>query len=153
MDSSLPVFLVRSITDVVQREEQVSQFTASLMGTFGFLSLFLAALGIYGVLSQTVTQRTREIGLRLALGAKPGETVRWFVGNGMKMVLLGVTIGVVSAFALTRFVSSMLYGIQPTDTIAMSSAVGVLLVVALVASYLPTRRALRVDPMLTLRGD
>ncbi len=153
MDSNLPVFLVRSMTDVVQREEQVSQFTASLMGTFGFLSLFLAALGIYGVLSQTVTQRTREIGLRLALGAKPGETVRWFVGNGMKMVLLGVTIGVVSAFALTRFVSSMLYGIQPTDTIAMSSAVGVLLVVALVASYLPTRRALRVDPMLTLRGD
>ncbi len=110
-------------------------------------------VSIYGVLSQTVTQRTREIGLRLALGAKPGETFRWFVGNGMKMVLLGVTIGVVSAFGLTRFVSSMLYGIQPTDTIAMSSAVGVLLVVALVASYLPTRRALRVDPMLTLRGD
>ena len=135
------------------QEEQLSQFTASLMGTFGFLSLFLAALGIYGVLSQTVTQRTREIGLRLALGARPGETVRWFVGNGMKMVLLGVTIGVASAFGLTRFVSSMLYGIQPTDTIAMSSAVGVLLVVALVASYLPTRRALRVDPMLTLRAE
>ena len=153
MDSNLPVFQVQSMTEAVQQEERLSQFTASLMGTFGFLSLFLAALGIYGVLSQTVTQQTREIGLRLALGATPGETVRWFLGNGMKMVLLGVTIGIASAFGLTRFVSSMLYGIQPTDTIAMSSAVGVVLVVALLASYLPTRRALRVDPMLTLRAE
>ena len=153
LDANLPVFQVRSMTEVVQREEQLSQFTASLMGTFGFLSLFLAALGIYGVLSQTVTQRTREIGLRVALGARPGETVRWFVGQGMRMVLLGVTIGIATAFGLTRFVSSMLFGIQPTDTIAMSSAVAVLLVVALVASYLPTRRALRVDPMLALRTE
>ncbi|MCZ6918696.1 MAG: ABC transporter permease [Gemmatimonadetes bacterium] len=153
MDSNLPVFFVRSMTEVVQREEQLSQFTASLMGTFGLLSLFLAALGIYGVLSQTVTQRTREIGLRIALGARPGETVRWFVGRGMRLVGLGVTIGIVSAFGLTRFVSSMLFGVQPTDTIAMSSAVGMLLVVALIASYLPTRRALRVDPMMTLRAD
>ncbi len=111
LDANLPVFRVLSMRELVGQEEQLSQFTASLMGTFGFLSLFLAALGIYGVLSQTVTQRTREIGLRLALGARPGETVRWFVGNGMKMVLLGVTIGVASAFGLTRFVSSMLYGI------------------------------------------
>ncbi len=139
--------------EVVRREEQLSQFTASLMGTFGFLSLFLAALGIYGVLSQTVTQRAREIGLRLALGAKPSETVRWFVGQGMKLVLLGVTIGVASAFGLTRFVSSLLFGVQPTDMITMSSAVAILLLVAVLASYLPTRRALRVDPMLTLRGD
>ncbi len=139
--------------EVVRREEQLSQFTASLMGTFGFLSLFLAALGIYGVLSQTVTQRAREIGLRLALGAKPSETVRWFVGQGMKLVLLGVTIGVASAFGLTRFVSSLLFGVQPTDMITMSSAVAILLLVAVLASYLPTRRALQVDPMLTLRGD
>jgi predicted permease len=150
LDRDLPVFQVRTMKEVVRQEEQLSQFTASLMGTFGFLSLFLAALGIYGVLSQTVTLRAREIGLRLALGAKPGETVRWFVGQG---VLLGVTIGIASAFGLTRFVSSLLFGVHPTDMITMSSAVGVLLVVALFASYLPTRRALRVDPMLTLRGE
>ena len=153
LDKDLPVFQVRSMEEVVQREEQLSQFTASLMGTFGFLSLFLAALGIYGVLSQTVTQRAREIGLRLALGAKPSETVRWFVGQGMKLVLLGVTIGVASAFGLTRFVGSLLFGVQPTDMITMSGSVAVLLLVAVIASYLPTRRALRVDPMLTLRGE
>ena len=153
LDANLPVFQVRSMTEVVQQEEQLSQFTASLMGTFGFMSLFLAALGIYGVLSQTVTQRTREIGLRVALGARPGETVRWFVAQGMRLVLLGVTIGIATAFGLTRFLSSMLFGIQPTDTVAMSSAVGVLLLVALLASYLPTRRALRVDPMLALRAE
>jgi putative ABC transport system permease protein len=153
LDRDLPVFQVQTMQEVVRQEEQLSQFTASLMGTFGFLSLFLAALGIYGVLSQTVTQRAREIGLRLALGAKPSETVRWFVGQGMKLVLLGVTIGIASAFGLTRFVSSLLFGVQPTDIITMSSAVAVLLVVALLATYLPTRRALRVDPMLTLRAE
>ncbi len=147
------MFNVRTMRGVVRQEERLSQFTASLMGTFGSLSLVLAALGIYGVLSQSVAQRSREIGLRIALGSQPAATVKLFMGQGMRLVLAGVSIGLVGAIGLTRFASSLLYGVGPTDPATLAVTVSVLLLVALVACYVPTRRALRVDPIATLRTE
>ncbi len=139
--------------EVLGQELVVSRFVAVLLGIFGALSLFLAALGIYGVLSQTVTARSREIGLRAALGAQRGNTVRLFVGQGLRLTLLGVGAGLVASLWLTRFVRGMLYGVAPHDTITLVGTALVLVAVALLAAWLPTRRALRVDPVVALKAD
>jgi ABC-type antimicrobial peptide transport system permease subunit len=138
---------------VVRQEEVLSRFTAVLMGTFGGLSLFFASLGIYGVLSQSVTQRAREIGLRKALGAQPGSTVRLFLSHAMGLVILGVGIGLVAAFGLTRFAANLLYGIEPHDPVTLAATAAILIGVAGLACAMPIRRALRVDPMVTLRQE
>lgn len=153
LDAELPIFNLRTMREVVHQEERLSQFTASLMGTFGSLSLFLAALGIYGLLSQSVTLRSREIALRFALGSQPATTVKLFVSQGMRLVLVGVGIGLVGAIGLTRFVSSLLFGVGHIDPTTLAATTVVLLLVALIACYLPTRRALRVDPVVTLRAE
>lgn len=152
-DPDVPLLNPRAMDVVVGEELVVSRFVAVLLGIFGTLSLFLAALGIYGVLSQTVSARSREIGLRVALGAQDGNTIRLFVGQGLRLTLLGVVLGLTASLGLTRFVSSLLYGVAPNDPLTMAGTSGILLGVALLAAWLPTRRALRVDPAVALRAD
>jgi putative ABC transport system permease protein len=124
-----------------------------LLAIFASLALVLAAVGIYGVMSYTVAQQTREIGIRIALGAKRGDVLKMTVKQGLKLVGLGLVIGLPSAFILTRVMSSLLFGISATDPITFLSISLVVLAVALLASYIPALRATKVDPMIALRAQ
>ena len=127
-----------------------SRFTMWLMGVFAAVALSLSVIGIYGVMSYLVSQRTREIGIRLALGAGGGDILRLVVGNGARLIAGGILIGLVASFALQRLVSSLLFGVTAADA-ASAIAVAVLAAVALLACYLPALRATRVDPLHALR--
>jgi putative ABC transport system permease protein len=124
-----------------------------LIGSFAGLALILAMLGLYGLISFTVVQRTREIGIRMALGAQPGDVLKLVMGQGISAVLVGMGIGVIAALALTRLMASMLYGVTPTDAVTFVSVAVVLGGVALVASYIPARRAMGTDPLVALRHE
>jgi ABC-type antimicrobial peptide transport system permease subunit len=115
--------------------------------------LTLATVGIYGVISYAVSQRTREIGVRMALGANPGDVLRLILGEGLKLVLAGAAFGIVVALLATRFISKMIYGVSATDPLIFLSVVTLLVVVSLAACYVPARRAMRVDPMIALRYE
>jgi putative ABC transport system permease protein len=153
LDSTLPIFDVRTYDRVVKDDTEVRRFTASLLGVFAGVALFLAAIGIYGVLSYTVEQRTHEIGVRLALGARGSAVVRMIVLQAMRTVGVGLAIGVAAALALTRYINSMLYGVRSWDPLVFVAIIGLLGGVALLASYLPARRATRIDPMIALRYE
>jgi ABC-type antimicrobial peptide transport system permease subunit len=124
-----------------------------LLGLFAFVALFLAAVGLYGVVAYTVSQRTQEIGLRMAIGAEPGDVMRMVVGGGMKLAAIGVAIGIAGALALASLVASMLYGVTPFDPVSYATTAGVLLGVAALACWVPARRAMRVDPLVALRQE
>jgi predicted permease len=151
-DPSIAVFSVAPMDELVSRQTSQSRFTMWLMGIFAASALMLAVVGIYGVMSYLVTQRTREIGIRLALGADGRDILRLVVGNGARMIGAGIAIGVAAAFALQRLVSTLLFGVTAADG-ASVLAVVVLAVVALVACYLPALRATRVDPLNALRYE
>jgi ABC-type antimicrobial peptide transport system permease subunit len=125
----------------------------TLMASFGVLALILAAIGIYGVMAYQVVQRTRELGVRLALGASPESVRTLVVREGMRLVAVGLAIGAVAALLLGRFVSHLLFGIEPRDLFTLVAAIGVLAAVGFLATYLPALRATRVDPMIALRTD
>jgi putative ABC transport system permease protein len=127
------------------------RFAMTLVGLFGGLAFLLAAVGIYGLLAYTVSQRTREIGVRVALGARSGDLTRLVLGQGLAVTLAGVAVGLAAAAALSRLVSSLLYGVSPLDPLTFAAAGAALVVVALVASWVPVRRATRIDPMVALR--
>jgi putative ABC transport system permease protein len=129
------------------------RFNLWLIGSFASLALLLAALGIYGVMAYTTSQRTREIGIRVALGAQRGDVMKLVIAQGMKLALIGTVLGLAASLALTRLIKSLLFGVSPADPLAFTAAVLTLAIVALLACYIPARRAAKVDPMLSLRCE
>jgi len=124
-----------------------------LLASFAFIALLLAAVGIYGVMAEAVTQRTQEIGIRMALGAQVKDVLALVLRNGMKLALIGVAIGLACALWLTRLMSKLLFGVSPTDTATFVVVAVILLAVAFVACYIPARRASKVDPLVALRYE
>jgi predicted permease len=151
VDKDQPVSNIRSMDEIVSKAVARQRFSVLLLGIFAGLALILAAVGIYGVMSYSVAQRTREIGIRMALGAQRGDVLKLTIANGLKLVGTGLLIGLAGAFALTRVMSGLLFGISPTDPTTFLAISFVLLAVAVLASYLPALRATRVDPILALR--
>jgi ABC-type antimicrobial peptide transport system permease subunit len=127
------------------------RFTMTLLGVFAFLALLLASIGIYGVLSYMVGQRSKEIGVRMALGAQRFDVLRMVLKDGARMTLTGIVLGVIGALALTRLMGTMLYGVRPTDPLTFVLVAALLGVIAMLACYVPARRAMKVDPMEALR--
>jgi predicted permease len=152
-DKDLPVVDVQPMTVYLRDSMAQPRFRTLLLGLFGVVALVLAAVGIYGVISYSVAQRTQEIGLRMALGADPAQVLGLVVGQGMKLVLVGLAAGVAGAFGLTRLFSSLLFGITAGDPLTYFGAVFVLIVVSLLACYIPARRAMSVDPLVALRYE
>jgi putative ABC transport system permease protein len=150
---NLPQPNIRLLTDYVGESIAQPRFQATLLTLFGALALLLAACGIYGVLAYTVAQRQREIGVRMALGAQPRNVLSLVIGQGLKLALLGASLGLVLALALVRLIQSLLYGVKPTDPKTFAGASLLLVAVALLACWLPARRASRVDPMEALRHE
>ena len=153
VDKDQPLFSIQPMQEVVADSVSNSEFQTVLLSLFAAVAMTLAAIGIYGVMSHSAAQRTREIGIRMALGAHQRDTLRLVVSQGMFLALLGVSIGAIGALALTRFMSSLLYGVKPTDPMTFIGVSLVLAVVSLVASYVPARRATKVDPMVALRYE
>jgi putative ABC transport system permease protein len=152
-DPQMPIANVRTLTQVVDATLQSRQFVLLLMGVFAGLALLLTAVGIYGVLSYQVSQRTNEIGIRMALGAQRSDVFRLVLRQGLVLAVIGVTIGLAGASALTRLMTSLLFGVTATDVFAFTAVSVGLLVIALLASYLPARRATKIDPLVALRYE
>jgi ABC-type antimicrobial peptide transport system permease subunit len=139
--------------EVKQRGSWQFGFFGWLFSAFGAVALLLAVTGVYGLLAYAVSQRTQEIGIRVALGAMRKDVVRMIVGQGLRLAMVGVLLGIVGAFGVTRVIASFLYNITPTDPVTFIGASVFLVVLAMLASYVPTRRATAVDPLIALRSE
>jgi putative ABC transport system permease protein len=153
LDPNLALYDVETLKQLMVLPLFPAHATALLLGVFGGLALLLAMAGLYGVMSYLVAERTHEVGIRMALGAHARDVLKLVVGNGMRLALVGVVLGLAGAFAITRLLSSLLYGIQPTDFLTFSGVSVMLAGVAFLASYFPARRATKVDPMVALRRE
>jgi putative ABC transport system permease protein len=153
MDKDQPLYEVRTMGALVSRSVARQRFSMTLIGVFAALALALAAVGIFSVMSFLVAQRTHEIGIRMALGAQGSDILRMIVGHGMTLTLVGVGLGLAGAYALTRLMSSLLFGVSATDPVTFGVVAALLAAVALLACYVPARRATKVDPMIALRHD
>ena len=153
IDKSQPVSKVRTMDEVMDASVSAPRFRTLLLGLFGLAALFLAAIGIYGVMSYSVSQRTREIGIRMALGAPQSEVIKLVLRQGLALTLGGLSIGLLGALGLTRLVSGMLYEVRPTDPLTFAGVALLLTAIALLANYIPARRATKVDPMVALRYE
>jgi ABC-type antimicrobial peptide transport system permease subunit len=153
LDATLPVFNVQPMTDVVARSMARTSFTLLLLGVASGVALVLGAVGIYGVISYMVSLRTREIGVRIAVGARPADVSRMVSGRGVVLALVGVGIGLAAALAVTRSLQALLYDVSPADPLTLAGAAALLVAVSFVASWIPARRAARVDPLVAMRAD
>jgi putative ABC transport system permease protein len=153
IDADQPVARVVTMNEVIDGKLVGRNTQLTLIGSFAVIALLLAAVGLFGVLSYTVSQRTNEIGLRMALGAAEGSVVGSVVGSALAMAVLGIGIGLVAAYALTRTIASFLYEVSPTDPVTAAAVAGVLLLVAALAAFVPARRAATINPMVALRAD
>jgi putative ABC transport system permease protein len=153
LDRDLPLFTIRTLAETVQINLARQRFAMQLLGGFAGLALALAAVGIYGVLSYTVAQRTREIGLRMALGAQSGDVLKLILREAMRWVLLGGLCGLATALALSRVLAKLLYGVTATDPLTFAEVTLLLAFVALAACLIPAWRAAKVDPMVALRAE
>lgn len=153
VDRTMPVYLVRSMEDIVAGLDWRTRFVMSLLAIFSVLSLLLAVTGIYAALSYVVSQQTREIGIRMALGAKKGQVLKLVLSQGMKLTLTGVAIGLGASLAMTRLMGTLLFNMSPTDPLTLGAVALLLMLVASLACYLPARRAAKVDPMIALRHE
>jgi len=153
VDADQAVYAVRTMDEVVSRSLAARKFTLTLIGLFTSIALLLAAVGVYGVIAYGVAQRTREMGVRVALGALPGDVVRLVVRDGVLMAAAGVAAGLAAAVLLAPVLQQMLYAVEPRDPATFGTVGGMVILVALLASYLPARRASRVDPLEALREE
>ncbi len=153
VDPALPAFAVAPLDTVITESVAQRRFSMLLIGAFALLALFLAAVGLYGVVAYAVSQRTQEIGLRMAIGAQRGDVLRLVLGGGMKLALVGVAIGIAGALALSRYVETMLFEVERYDAASYAATAAGLLVISALACYIPARRAMRVDPLVALRAE
>jgi ABC-type antimicrobial peptide transport system permease subunit len=153
VNSELPLASVRTMQEVYDKAVARTSFTLVMLGIAGAMALALGVIGIYGVMSYTVSQRKREIGIRLALGAQGGDVLQMVLRQGTKLALVGVVIGVGSAFALTRLMTNLLFGVSAHDPLTFVAVAVMLILVALLACYIPARRATLVDPIVALRYE
>jgi putative ABC transport system permease protein len=153
LDKDLPIFNVKTMEDVVAASIGSRRLSMLLLSVFAGMALLLAAIGIYGVMAYTVTQRTQDIGIRMALGAQAGDVLRMVVGQGMMLALIGIGVGLAGAWGLTRLIANLLFGVHATDPITFAAISLLLAFVALLACYLPARRAARVNPIEALRAE
>jgi ABC-type antimicrobial peptide transport system permease subunit len=153
LDPELPVFDVLTIQQIIERSLGNASLSASLVLGFAFLSLMLASVGLYGVLSYLTTQRTGEIGVRIALGAQRKEVLRLMLGDGLRPALYGLTLGLAASIGAVRLIQSMLYGTRPLDPAIFAGVAATLLIVAVFACLVPAWRASRIDPMQALRTE
>jgi putative ABC transport system permease protein len=153
IDPDLPFADIKTLQSFVDRAVEEPRFRAMLIAAFAVLALVLASVGVFGLISYSVTQRTREIGIRVALGASPGRVLFSVVREGLVLAIAGIAVGLVGAILATRALSAFLFGVGATDPLTFSAVALLLLVVALAASYVPSRRALKVDPVVALRTE
>jgi putative ABC transport system permease protein len=153
IDPNQPVYDVRTLTQRVNEAVAVSRALMVLFAAFALLALVLGAVGIYGIVSYSVTQRTHEIGIRMALGARAANVLSLIMKNGLTLVLAGILIGIGSAIGLTRFLATLLFGVEPTDGVTFVVVSVTFFVIAVVAALIPAIRATRVDPVTALRSE
>jgi ABC-type antimicrobial peptide transport system permease subunit len=153
MDKSVAKFSVTTVEQQLGEQTAERRFQTSLIGLFSLAALILSAIGIYGLMHYFVAQRTNEIGVRMALGARYGNVLALVLRQGLTLAAFGVMAGVLAALGLTHMLSSLLYGVTPTDPLTFAAAPAILLAVAAAACWIPARRAARIDPMLALRQE
>ena len=153
IDKDQPIAQVQTLDDKLSESIAPQRFTLLLLGIFALMALSLASAGIYGLMSYAVTQRTHEIGVRMALGARQVDVLKLMVRQGMGLVVIGVALGLAGAFATTRLMSALLFDVTPKDPVTFAVVTAVLTIVAFVACYLPARRATKVDPLVALRYE
>ena len=153
MDPALPIVQLRTMEEVVGASVTRQRFLSLLLAVFASVALILAAIGTYGILSYMVTEREREIGIRMALGAGQGQVLNLVLGQGLGIALIGIVLGIGGAFALSRVTSSLLYGVSPSDPLTYGAVAVVIALVATAACIVPSHRATRVDPLEAIRAE